>query len=353
MLITEPIRLEQLYQALLDRDPSFTGTFFAAVRTTSVFCISTCRARKPKRENVEFYTTFKDALDNGYRPCKICKPTENANETPTEIRSAIELVRNQPKTRITDQHLREAEIHPAKVRRWFKQHYGITFQAFQRMYRINSAYKELKSGKRTTETAFASGYDSLSGFGYTYKAVLGKAPSTQSVEDPILIDRITTPLGPMFACATNKGLCLLEFVDRRMLETEFKDLQKRLNSVIISGENAYIRNTRKQLEEYFKGARRTFSVPLHMPGTTFQQTAWNALLTIPASETRSYQDQAMSIGNKNAVRAVARANGMNRIAILVPCHRVIGKDGQLTGYGGGLERKRWLLDHEAQLTQVR
>lgn len=352
MLITEPKRLQQLYQALLDRDPGYTGTFFAAVRTTSVFCISTCRARKPKRENVEFYTTFKDALDNGYRPCKICKPTENANETPTEIRRAIELVRCQPKTRITDQKLRDAEIHPAKVRRWFKQHYGITFQAFQRMYRINSAYKELKSGKRTTETAYASGYDSLSGFGYTYKAVLGTAPSTQSVEDPVLIDRITTPLGPMFACATNKGLCLLEFVDRRMLETEFKDLQKRLNSVIISGENVHIRNTRKQLEEYFNGARSKFSVPLHMPGTTFQQTAWNALLTIPAGETRSYQDQAVSIGNQNAVRAVARANGMNRIAILVPCHRVIGKDGQLTGYGGGLERKRWLLDHEAQYTST-
>ncbi len=313
-------------------------------KTTSIFCIATCRARKPKFENVEFYSSFKEALAAGFRPCKICKPTENANQAPTEVVQAIEMVRNSPKQKITDYQLKQAGIGPELVRRWFNKHYGMTFQSYSRMLRINNAVIELKSGKGATDTAFDSGYESLSGFGYTYKKLVGKSP--KQATNVIVIDRFTTPLGPMFVCANNEGVCLLEFVERRMLETEFRDLQRLLDAQIMAGENQHTKQAKEQIAQYFAGERQAFSVPLITPGTEFQQQVWQGLNLIAYGETASYAQQAQRIDNPKAVRAVARANGANRIAIIVPCHRVIGKDGSLTGYAGGLERKRWLLEHE-------
>lgn len=348
MQITEEKKIATYYQALLERKQNFVGLFYVGVKTTSVFCIATCRARKPKLENVIFYTTFKEALDHGYRPCKICKPTENAHQAPEQVEQAIQLVKENPKEKISDYRLRQSNISPEVVRRWFKQHYGLTFHAYQRMYRINNAFIELKSGKRTTETAFDTGYESLSGFGYTYKKLLGQSPTKSVDQAVILIHRFTTPLGPMFLCATEQGICLLEFVDRRMLETEFKDLQRLLKTKIIIGENAFIQQAKKEMAEYFAGERKTFTVALHTPGTDFQRLVWQGLQEIPYGTTSTYQQEAARIGKPKAIRAMASANGFNRIAIMVPCHRVIGKDGALRGYGGGLERKRWLIDHEAK-----
>lgn len=346
MRITDNKTIDKYYKALLERKRSFVGIFFVGVKTTSVFCIATCRARKPKKENVEFFTTFKDALDNGYRPCKVCKPTENANEAPSQIQNAIQLIKENPKTKITDYQLRQMNISPEIVRRWFKKNYGMTFQAYQRMYRINVAFQELKNGKNTTETAFDSGYESLSGFGYTFKKVIGNSPTNSTTKNIILISRLTTPLGPMFVCATENGVCLLEFVDRRMLETEFKDLQKRLSANIIAGENKHIKQAKKEIAEYFDGNRKSFDVKLETPGTEFQNLVWDYLQKVEYGKTSTYQLQAEKINKPKAIRAVASANGFNRISIIIPCHRVIGKDGKLTGYGGGIERKKWLLEHE-------
>ena len=226
MIVTEPNKISAYYQALVERNKSYVGIFYVGVKTTSIFCIATCRARKPKIENVEFYTSFKDAMDNGYRPCKICKPTENAHEAPPQVKAAIDLVKSNLKEKIKDFQLKEKNISPEAVRRWFKKNYGMTFHAFQRMYRINNAFQELKKGKKTTTTAFDTGYESLSGFGYTFKKLVGKSPLNSKEKNVILISRLTTPLGPMFAGATDSGICLLEFTDRRMLETEFRDLQK-------------------------------------------------------------------------------------------------------------------------------
>lgn len=346
MLITENKTIDKYYKALLNREESFIGIFFVGVKTTSVFCIATCRARKPKLENVEFYTSFKEALDNGYRPCKICRPTENANEAPEQVERAIRLVKENPKEKISDYQLREKNMSPEVIRRWFNKNYGMTFQAYQRMYRINNAYLELKSGKKTTQTAFDTGYGSLSGFGYTFKKIIGKSPQKSSGKNIILISRLTTPLGPMFVCATEKGICLLEFVDRRMLESEFKDLQKRLDAQIVAGENAHIKKAKIELIEYFEGNRKIFEVELESPGTDFQNSVWSCLKEIEYGTTTTYQEQALKINNPKAVRAVAAANGYNRISIIIPCHRVIGKDGKMTGYGGGIERKKWLIEHE-------
>lgn len=158
---------------------------------------------------------------------------------------------------------------------------------------------------------------------------------------------MTTPMGPMFAGALDGRLVLLEFGDRRMVPTQFKRLGRLLACTFERGEDAVFAPLREQLEEFFAGARRDFDLPLHTPGTPFQRAAWEALRRIPSGATRSYADQAAAIGRPAAVRAVARANGDNRIAIIIPCHRVIGSDGSLTGYGGGLWRKKELLEREA------
>jgi len=346
MIISNPSKIKAYYEALIERNSEYVGIFYVGVKTTNVFCISICRARKPKFENVVFYTTFKEALSAGFRPCKICKPTENSNEAPEQVQVAMQLVRDNPKVKISDAQLRNDGISPEFIRRWFKSHFAMTFQAYQRMYRINNALTELKHGKKSLDTAFDTGYDSLSGFGYTYKKLVGGSPKDSVSQQVIVINRLTTPLGPMFICATDKGICLLEFVDRVRLETEFKDLQRLLKASIIAGENAHIKQAKKEIKEYFEGVRKEFSVSLDTPGTEFQNSVWGHLKNIPYGETVSYQQQADKLQKPTAARAVASANGLNRVAIIIPCHRVMGKNGKLTGYGGGLERKKWLLEHE-------
>ena len=344
MKVTDSTQCDTWYQALLARASEYTGVFYVGVKTTGVFCIAVCRARKPKRENVEFYRDFKSALDAGYRPCKVCRPTENACSAPDYIEQALALVHQTPKARISDSSLRDSNISPERVRRWFLQHHGITFQAFQRMQRVNIALQELKGGRSATDVAFDSGYESLSGFGYTYKKLTGHSPTT--AQQTLLIHRFTTPIGPMFVCASERGVCLLEFVDRRMLETEFSDLQRLLNARIIAGQNDHIRQAEKEIGEYFAGKRVKFTLSLDTPGSEFQRRVWQALAEIPCGESTHYQALAETLNKPTAVRAVAAANGANRIAIVIPCHRVIGKDGSMTGYGGGVARKRWLLEHE-------
>ena len=158
--------------------------------------------------------------------------------------------------------------------------------------------------------------------------------------------RISTPLGEMIAGATEEGICLLEFSDDKILQEELAELKTLLITEIKEGRSRHLRHLKKQLKEYFAGKRKSFDLPLLTPGTDFQKAAWNELLKIPYGETISYHKHAEAINNPGAVRAVGSANGSNRIAIIIPCHRVIGSDGTLVGYGGGLQRKKWLLDHE-------
>ena len=150
----------------------------------------------------------------------------------------------------------------------------------------------------------------------------------------------------MIAGATDEGVCLLEFTDRRMLPTEYKDLTRLLKTTLEDGENRHLKILKKQLKEYFDGSRKDFSIALVTPGSEFQKAVWKELQNIKFGTTRTYQEQSIALNRPDSVRAVANANGMNRISIVIPCHRVIGSDGRLTGYGGGLKRKKWLLDHE-------
>jgi AraC family transcriptional regulator, regulatory protein of adaptative response / methylated-DNA-[protein]-cysteine methyltransferase len=164
--------------------------------------------------------------------------------------------------------------------------------------------------------------------------------------DAVMVDWIDSPVGPLIAAATRSALCLLEFSERRILEEQFATVRKRFGCELISGSNSLLSDLRTQLGDYFAGRRREFDMPLAYPGTPFQERVWSALLRIPYGETRSYREIALELGDLKATRAVGTANGMNRIAIVIPCHRVINANGELGGYGGGLWRKRLLLDLE-------
>lgn len=164
--------------------------------------------------------------------------------------------------------------------------------------------------------------------------------------DVVSVDWIESPVGRMLAGATRDALVLLEFSERRILEEQLATVRRRLGTRIVPGRNRWLDVLRAQLGEYFAGQRRDFELPLACPGTAFQEKVWSALLRIPYGETRSYIDLACEIGDAKASRAVGTANGMNRIAIVIPCHRVINANGELGGYGGGLWRKRILLDLE-------
>lgn len=339
---------ERMYQAIIEKDTSFEGVFFTAVKTTGIFCRSSCTARKPKLENVEFLKTSKECILKGYRPCKVCNPLKALNQMPAEYQEIMDELSADPSLKLKDYDLKQKGIEPSQIRRWFLKHHGITFQAYQRMFRINSAFKKIQNGDSVTYTAFDTGFESLSGFGDSFKKIFGVSPKNGKQQNIIDLKRIETPLGTMLACATNQGICLLEFTDRKMLETELKSIAKLLNATIVQGSNSHFSTLEIELQEYFDGERKEFSVPLHTIGSDFQNKVWTALQHIPYGQTKSYKEQAIAIGSPESVRAVANANGMNRISILIPCHRVIGSDGQLTGYGGGLWRKKHLLELEEQ-----
>lgn len=334
------------YEALVAKDPSFEGTFFAGIKTTGIFCRPTCTARKPKRENVEFFASAKDAILKGYRACKVCHPMEKAGSTPEYVDHVLRLLDEDPSLKLKDYDLLKLDIEPSKIRRWFLKNHGITFHAYQRMYRINTAFKKLQTGTSVTDIAFDSGYESLSGFNDSFKKVFGVSPKNSKEKQVIDFTRIETDLGTMVACATEKGVCLLEFSDRKGLETELKQLAKYHNASIVQGQNKYFKQLKEELDAYFEGRLKEFKVPLDISGTDFQKQVWQALVEIPYGTTSSYLRQAEVLGKPSSVRAVANANGMNKIAIIIPCHRIVGSDGSLTGYAGGLWRKRKLIDLE-------
>ncbi|WP_366143264.1 methylated-DNA--[protein]-cysteine S-methyltransferase [Soonwooa sp.] len=337
---------EIMYKASCDKNSDFEGVFWMAVKTTGIFCRPTCTARKPKIENVEFFDNTKDPILKGYRPCKVCKPLENPDQTPTEIQKLLDELSNDPSLKFKDYDLVTRGLEPANVRRWFLKHHGMTFHAFQRMFKINSAFKKLQQGENVLETAMDSGYESLSGFNESFKNVFGVSPNQSKMEKVIDLKRVETPIGTMIACADSNGICMLEFSDRKALPTELKQISKHFDANIIQGENPHFVTLEKELKEYFDGKRKDFSVPLSPVGTDFQKQVWEILRTIPYGTTRSYQEQANILGNPKGVRAVANANGLNKISIIIPCHRVIGSDGKLTGYGGGIWRKQKLLELE-------
>jgi len=332
-------------RARLRRDASYDGVFWVGVRTTGIFCKPSCPARSPLARNVDYYGSIRAAVFAGLRPCKRCKPLEVAGENPEWVESLLARLHAQPELRIRDQDLRALGIEPARARRYFQRRYGMTFHAFARGWRLRGAFERLKQGAQLDHVALEHGFESHSGFRDAFARLLGGPPGKSRGADCVTVSWLESPLGPLVVGASDAGVCLLEFSDRRMLETQFQTLRQRFGA-ILPGTHPWLDQLGQELREYFAGARREFSVPLVYPGTPFQVKVWTALRDIGYGETRSYEQLAWAVGAPKASRAVGTANGQNRIAIVIPCHRVVNKDGKLGGYGGGLWRKQLLLNLE-------
>lgn len=337
--------VDEMQRAYLDSDAAFNGLFFLGVRTTGIFCRPTCPARKPLPKNVEYFPSANAAIFAGYRPCKRCRPLE-LDEQPKWVSDLLAEVERDPAARIGERSLRARGIDPATARRYFLRHYGMTFHAFARARRLGGAFNRIREGAPIDDAVFESGFDSHSGFRDAFSRTFGAPPGESREGECVFLSWIRTPLGPMVAGATAEGICLLEYTDRRMLEAQLAAVKRLFDEPLVPGTNSCLETLEEELTAYFAGTLRQFTVPLSYPGSEFQKRVWDQLRRIPYGETRSYEEMAAALGAPKAVRAVGRANGLNRIAIVIPCHRVVGKDGELCGYGGGLWRKKFLLDLE-------
>jgi AraC family transcriptional regulator of adaptative response/methylated-DNA-[protein]-cysteine methyltransferase len=336
-----------MYRALSRRDPAYEGVFFTGVKTTGIFCRPTCRAKKPKRENVEFFPSASAALHGGYRPCRLCRPMDPTRPVPPLMDRLRRMAEAAPDGRVSDKDLAAARIDPSTARRQFRAYHGMTFHAYQRARRMGLALRDVRTGRPLSEAQLARGYESTSGFRDAFTRIFGQPPGRAANGTACLLaQRLETPLGQMLALADDAGLRLLEFVDRRGLERELTMLRRRLRCAIVPGTHAVLRATERQLTRYFAGQELTFDLPLAPVGSAFRHRVWEELRRIPPGTTRSYGEMAARLGVPHASRAIGRANGSNMIAIVIPCHRVIRGDGTLCGYAGGLWRKQRLLDHE-------
>ena len=343
MTLKSPSHAE-MKQAFTRKDASYDGMFFVAVRTTGIFCRPSCPSR-PKSENIEFFPSIRDAVFAGYRPCKRCQPLEVYGAVPDWVATLMQRVET-PDVKITAAELRSLGLTPERVRRWFREHYGMTFVEWCRGRRLANAFRQIQSGTPLDDVVFTNQYESHSGFREAFSKVFGVPPGQRQTSGFVATQILETPLGALLVGAVSEGVCLVEYADRRMLEHNYATIRKQFGYPVLPVTNSHIERLRDELARYFAAKLTEFTVPLVLRGTPFQEQVWSELQRIPYGKTISYDEQARCINKPTAVRAVARANGMNRINILIPCHRVIGKNGQLTGYGGGLWRKRLLLELE-------
>lgn len=317
---TTPFTREEMLAAMYARDGAYDGRFYIAVTTTGVFCRLSCPAPQPKPENVRFYASAAEALVAGFRPCKRCRPLESAEGAPAWAAQLVARVEADPEARISDADLRADGLDPAAVRRWFQTAHGLSFHAYCRARRLRDTFAAVREGRRVSTP-----------------------PGSAA---PIRLAWLETSIGPLLAGATGDAVCLLEFPDRRMIEAQLETLRRRFRRPLAPGGSPLLDRLRDQLDEYLAGRRTEFDLPLDHPGSPFQRRVWDALRRIPYGETRTYAQLAAAIGAPGAARAVGNANGANRIAVIIPCHRVVAADGGLGGYGGGLWRKRRLLEIE-------
>lgn len=340
-----------MYRALLRRDTNFEGIFYAGVRTTRIFCRPTCPAKKPKPENVEYFATPQEAISGGYHPCSRCRPLCMDRNLPEVVQRLLDAVEQSPTGKLTDSELRGLGIDPATARRRFKRYFGMTFHAYHRARRMGLALSAVRSGEAIICAQLDNGFESASGFWGAFKRVFGTTASQAERVNCLHARWIKTPLGLMIALAKEDGLYLLEFVDRQELESEISLLRRRTNCVVVPGNNPHLDRITKELKDYFDGIAMRFTVPLVTTGSAFERDVWATLQTIPPGESWSYAQLANKVGRPAAVRAVGRANGKNCLALVIPCHRVIRADGSLCGYGGGVWRKRWMLQHERRIAE--
>ncbi|WP_339169743.1 trifunctional transcriptional activator/DNA repair protein Ada/methylated-DNA--[protein]-cysteine S-methyltransferase [Paenibacillus sp. FSL H7-0943] len=346
-MITNEQDIDKYYKMLVEKNSNYEGVFFVGVKTTGIMCRPTCPAKKPLKENCEFFATAKEALLASYRPCKRCQPLSNPTKMSPEVKRLVEAIESNPERKWTDKDFDELSISANTARRQFKKQFGMTFIEYARSRRLGLAFKHIRNGDSIINAQLESGYDSSNGFRDAFSRTMGTVPNHSKQIKVLYCTWIETILGSMLAISDEESLLLLEFVDRKGLENEIKRLRTRLNATILPEKVAVLHQIEEELKLYFTGELTEFTTPVRYLGSDFQQKVWNELRKIPLGQTASYKELAEKINNPSACRAVARANGTNQLSILVPCHRVINSNGELGGYGGGLARKEWLIKHES------
>ncbi|MEE2944860.1 MAG: trifunctional transcriptional activator/DNA repair protein Ada/methylated-DNA--[protein]-cysteine S-methyltransferase [Pseudomonadota bacterium] len=337
---------DTLYIALDNRDPSYEGRAWVGVTSAGIFCRLTCPARTPKPENCQWFSSVGDCIEAGFRPCKRCHPLAPMADADPVVQTLLAALDDRPIHRWSEDDLLQMSLDPSTVRRAFKRHFGMTFLEMARQRRLREGFTTLSKGGPVLEAQLDAGFESPSAFRKAFAKLLGQTPSSFEPNALLRADWIDTPLGPMVAVCDKHALHLLEFVDRKALPGSLKKLQKYAKGSLGFGRFAITDQVEKELAAFFAGECSEFTVKLAYHGSAFTQEVWNALQNIPAGETRTYSDMARAVDRPASVRAVARANGANQIALIVPCHRVLGMDGSLTGYGGGLWRKQRLIELE-------
>jgi AraC family transcriptional regulator of adaptative response/methylated-DNA-[protein]-cysteine methyltransferase len=340
---------ERCWAAVVARDKEADGTFFTAVATTGIYCRPSCTARRPLRQNVSFYSTSTEAEAAGYRACKRCKPNAPAGEDEhtAKIADACRTIETAETAPSLDDLAAQASISPYHFHRLFKAATGVTPKAYAVAHRQKRVREALKGGTSVTEAIYEAGFNSSGRFYADATQSLGMKPTKfrdggKDAEIRFTIARCS--LGLTLVAATEKGICSIMLGDdARSLEQELVRRFPRAN--LIAGDRAFGKLVTKVVA-YVEAPHKNLDLPLDIRGTAFQSQVWAALRAIPPGETVTYGEIARRIGKPAAVRAVGTACGANHIAVAVPCHRVVGSDGKLTGYRWGVQRKRALLDRE-------
>lgn len=341
---------ETAYDVIVRKDLSFDGRLFVAVKTTGIFCRPGCPARLPKFENCDFFDTAQAALTAGFRACKRCHPAKAPGAERPLIARLIALVEDSPDTRLTENVLKTNGIDPSTARRQFQARFNMSFTQYARARRLARAAQDIGKGDSVISAQITAGYESASGFRNAFGKTFGGPPKDAAVA-PLLIDWFDSPHGTMLAVADEDALYMLEFTVRKNLDLQMRRLAKKTGRAILPGRTGITDQIKAELAAYFAGDLTGFETPVALLGTAFQTRTWEALRAIPCGQTRSYKDLADAVGNPKGFRAVANANANNRLAIIVPCHRVIASDGGLGGYAGGLDKKRALLDLEIKAAE--
>src|SRR5579859_2021904 len=244
---------EEMERAFAEKDASYDGVFYVAVKTTGIFCRPSCSSR-PNRENVEFFNSVKECLFAGYRPCKRCHPLEANGKPPDWVQELIGRVESAPDARLKAADLRALGITPERARRWFQQHYGMSFTAWCRGHRLAGAFMRIRQGAPLDDAICDSGFESHSGFREAFAKVFGNPPGrSRESGERVVMSLIETPLGPMLAGATDEGISFLEYTDRRMLEHNLKAMRRRFGYSIVPGRHPLLDQLREELNEYFSG----------------------------------------------------------------------------------------------------
>lgn len=340
---TDLIDRDWAFAAFDARDRSLDGCFVGAVRTTGIYCKPSCPARRPLRENVEFFDGPEAARAAGYRACKRCLPDDVGRDS-EGVSKAIALITASEDALSLEVLAAEAGYAPHHFHRIFKRATGVTPAAYVRGARAKRAEVALDSSASVTEAIYVAGYSGPSRFYAQSKARLGMSPSAWKnggAGVTICWAIADTTLGKMLLAATEKGICRLSFdEDESALRRRFPRAE------ITPGDADFDYLVRRAVAAVDHPARMP-SLPLDVQGTAFQQAVWAQLQTIPPGETRTYAQIAAAVGKPKAVRAAGTANGANNVAVLIPCHRVIRTDGTMGGYAYGIDRKEKLLKLES------